>query len=195
MESQKKQLSGQESVEIITRMIHKAKRNVSQGSFHLLLWGWLLSIASLSHFVLLEFGSFAHPEWVWFTVYPGILVSFYYGYKKGRQARVRTYLDSLYMWIWVSLVFCFFLLQLFLAGSMELFTPFILTFAGYATLLSGILLKFRPLMVGGFMFWGFAIGAFFSGPVYGLLINAIAVFCGYLLPGYLLNRKMTDEAV
>lgn len=195
METNERQLSGQEHLEIIARMINQALGNVSQGSFHLLLWGWVIMVASLGHFFLVQFTESPAPYRIWFIVIPGILVSFYYGFKKGLQARVRTILDSLYMWIWISFVFCFFLLQLFLSGSMEHFAPYVLMLAGYATLLSGILLKFKPLMVGGFMFWGFAIGAFFSGPAYGLLINGLVVLCGYLIPGYMLKQRMANEAV
>src|ERR1035437_5567704 len=41
MENEEKMMTGEESLRIITEMINKTKVNISQGSFHLLFWGWL----------------------------------------------------------------------------------------------------------------------------------------------------------
>ncbi len=82
MNTNQEQLTEQESLEMIARMIRQAKGNVSQGSFHLLLWGWLILFASLGHFILLQFTAIPGPYRIWLIVIPGIIASFYYGFKK-----------------------------------------------------------------------------------------------------------------
>ena len=52
MENEEKMMTGEESLRIITEMINKTKVNISQGSFHLLFWGWLIIICSLSEWLL-----------------------------------------------------------------------------------------------------------------------------------------------
>ena len=71
MENDEKMMTGEESLRIITEMINKTKVNISQGSFHLLFWGWLLIVCSLSEWLIAKFTSYAHPYYVWFLVIPG----------------------------------------------------------------------------------------------------------------------------
>ena len=54
MESEEKVMTGEESLKIITEMINKTKISISQGSFHLLFWGWLIFICSLSEYCLIQ---------------------------------------------------------------------------------------------------------------------------------------------
>ncbi len=55
MEHEEKVMTGEESLKIITEMINKTKVSISQGSFHLLFWGWLIFICSLSEYCLYRF--------------------------------------------------------------------------------------------------------------------------------------------
>ena len=195
MENLKENLTEDESLKIITQMINQAKVNINQSSFHLLLWGWVISIASLSHFVLLKFTDYNHPYYAWFLIIPAFFASFIYGFQMGRKQKVSTYADRMYMWIWMSFVIVFILLAVFLQGFSGGKSAFILLFAGYATFLSGHLLKFRPLILGGISFWVFSVIVFKLGDEYGLLANALAVFIGYLIPGYSLKKKMKNGTI
>ena len=71
--------------------------------------------------------------------------------------------------------------------------PFILTITGLGTFVSGTILKFKPLTWGGLLFWIAAIGASFVAPINQLLINGIAIFIGYIIPGILLWRNYKAE--
>ena len=55
METDEKVMSGEESLRIISEMINKTKVNISQGSFHLLFWGWLIFVCSLSEYFLFRY--------------------------------------------------------------------------------------------------------------------------------------------
>jgi len=187
-------LSNQQSLEIITRMISTAKGNINQGVFHMLLWSWVLIIISLSHFLLAQFQLFQHPEMAWLLTIPTFIVSFFVGLKKGKSAMVRTHLDYLFMWVWLAFAATLVLLFIFIYGNWELINPVILALAGFATFLSGALIKFKPMMYGAVAFWLWSLVAFFVGPHYGTLVMAIGIFTGYLLPGYLLKHKSNESA-
>lgn len=185
----KEELSKEKSLELITGMIAATKGNVGQGAFHMLLWGWAVITMSLSHFFMMRYEVIEHPELVWFLCFPTFAVSMIVGYKRGRNSRVTSYLDIIYKWIWVAFAFAMMLMIFFLAGKWEIINPMILMLAGYATFLSGKLLKFKPMVYGAIAFWVWAVIGYFSGPMYGLLVTAAAIFTGYLLPGILLQRR------
>ena len=71
METLEKEMTGEESLRIITQMINKTKVNIQQGSFHLLFWGWLILMCSIADPILTNFTSYAHPYYVWFLTIPG----------------------------------------------------------------------------------------------------------------------------
>jgi hypothetical protein len=195
MENGEKMMTGEESLKIITDMINKTKVNIRQGSFHLLFWGWLLIFCSLGDWLLLKFTDYPHHYYVWFLVIPGAFVSMIYGFVNGRKAKVQTYADGLYMWTWIGFLITAVVLFIVQADNMQYITPFILLLAGFATFLSGFIIKFRPLVFGGIWFWIIALLVHLAGPSYASLGTAVAVLIGYLIPGYMVRNKATHDAV
>ncbi len=195
MENEEKIMTGEESLRIITEMINKTKVNIRQGSFHLLFWGWLITICSLSEWLITKLTDYPHPYYVWILVIPGAFVSMIYGAVNGRKAKVQTYADMLYMWTWIGFLFAAIVLFIVQSDKMENITPYILLLAGFPTFLSGFIVKFKPLLVGGVCFWIIAILVHFAGPSLALLGTPLAMVTGYLIPGYLLKNKIDHDKV
>jgi hypothetical protein len=61
--------------------------------------------------------------------------------------------------------------------------------AGYATFLSGWILKFTPLKVGGICFLIISWIIFLLGGDISLLLSSLAVIIGYVIPGILLRNQ------
>jgi hypothetical protein len=195
MENEEKMMTGEESLKIITEMINKTKVSIRQGSFHLLFWGWLLIICSLSAWLLAKFTGYAHPYYVWALVIPGAFVSMIYGFVNGRQERVHTYANMLYMWTWIGFLFAAIVLFIIKAKSMETITPYILLLAGFPTFLSGFIIRFRPLIIGGICFWIVALIVNFAGPSIVQLGTPVAMLIGYLIPGYMLKHRVNHDTI
>ncbi len=195
MENEEKVMTGDESLKIITDMINRTKVNIRQGSFHLLFWGWLILACSLSEYLLMKFSHFTNPWYVWFFVIPGAFVSLIYGYVTGRKSRFHTYADMLYMWTWMGFLIASIVLFIIISYRMESVAPYILTLAGMPTFISGFIIRFRPLILGGLSFWLLALLAYFAGPSVSPLAVPVAMLTGYLIPGYLLKRKVDNETV
>jgi hypothetical protein len=195
MENDEKMMTGEESLKIITEMINRTKVNIRQGSFHLLFWGWLITVCSLSEWLITNLTHYAHPYYVWILVIPGAFVSMIYGAVTGRKAKVHTYADMLYMWTWIGFLFAAIVLFIVQSDRMENITPYILLLAGFPTFLSGFIVKFKPLIVGGICFWVIAILVHFAGPSLALLGTPVAMITGYLIPGYMLRNKVNHETV
>jgi hypothetical protein len=195
MENEEKMMSGEESLRIITEMINKTKVNIRQGSFHLLFWGWLIFACSISEYLLMKFTGLTHPYYVWFFVIPGAFVSMIYGFVTGRKAKVHTYADMLYMWTWLGFLIAGIVLFIVHSKRLDTVGPYILLLAGFPTFVSGFIIKFRPLIIGGICFWVMAIIVTFAGPSVAPLGMPIAVLTGYLIPGYMLKYKAGHDKV
>jgi uncharacterized membrane protein len=195
MENEEKMMTGEESLKIITEMINKTKVNIRQGSFHLLFWGWLITVCSLSEWLIIKLTSYPHPYYVWILVIPGAIVSMIYGSVNGRKAKVNTYADILYMWTWIGFLFSAIVLFIVQAKSMETVTPYILLLAGFPTFLSGFIIKFRPLIIGGICFWIVSLLVHFASPSLAPLGTPVAMLIGYLIPGYMLKNKVNHDTV
>jgi hypothetical protein len=184
----------QEQLRVIYEMIENAKDNFREGGFYYLLWGWLVLISSLLSYVLLEL--------VWqdgraFLVWPvlmsaGFVISFWKAYRSDRQSRMRSHITRSIQYLWVGFtISLLMMLAAFLFRKMPAETtyPIFIIFYGLGAFVSGGLLRFRPLVVGGLLSWGIAAIAFIVPFRYQLLLMALSVAVAWLAPGYLLNGR------
>ena len=195
MENEEKLMTGEESLKVITAMINKTRVNVTQSSFHLLFWGWLIFASSLSEFLLWKFTDFASPWYVWFFVIPGVFVSMIYGFTRGRKASLHTYAEGIYVWVWMAFFIASVVLFIVHSNQMESVSKYILLVAAMPTFISGIVLKFKPLIWGGVSMWVLALAAHFGGDTISGLAVPVAMITGYLIPGYLLRKKGSHETI
>jgi hypothetical protein len=193
MENEEKFMTGEESLKIITEMINKTKVNIRQSSFHLLFWGWLILGCSLSEYILYRFTEFSNPWYVWYFVIPGVFVSIIYGFVNGKKEQVHTYAEMIYVWIWVGFFIASVVLFIIHSSDMGSVGKYILMLAGFPTFVSGFVLKFKPLILGGLAFWVFSLAANFGGPDIVPLCMPLGITTGYLIPGYLLRKKFSHD--
>lgn len=194
MENEEKLMTGEESLRVITQMINKTRVSVTQTSFHLLFWGWLILACSLSEFVLWRYTDWTHAWYVWYFVIPGVFVSLIYGFATGKKEKVYTYGTSIYVWTWMAFIFAsivFFIIQ----PKDSSISKYMLLMAAIPLFISGVVLRFRPLIWGAASFWFFALAAHFGGEIVSGLAMPVAMIIGYLIPGYLLRKRSSHEAV
>lgn len=182
-------LTPEKSLSIISEMISDAKENFCDQSFYLLLWGWIVAIAGLLHFVLLTFTSYAHPYYAWALMIIGFIASFAQGYRRGKQKHRKSHLERIVAFIWLSFLVSYFIILLNMPQVNYQVTPLIFIFAAISTFVSGSVIKFKPLMAGGIFLWIMGFIQFYLPENYQLLSIPFTVGIGYLLPGYLLRAK------
>jgi uncharacterized membrane protein len=195
MEKEEKMMSGEESLRIISEMINKTKVNIQQGSFHLLFWGWLILVCSLADPLITRFTAYSHPYYVWFLGIPGGIVSMIYGIANGRKAKVQTYADRLYMWVWMGFLISFLVLFIIHSKRLDTISQYILMLVGFPTFVSGFIIKFKPLIIGGLLFWVIAVIVSFADPSIAPFGMPVAVITGYLIPGYMLKYKVSHDTL
>ena len=183
------ELSNEERLKFISDMIVQAKKNFAGGgSFHFLLWGWVISLANLGHYVLDVFELYEMPYIVWLVTIPAAILSTWYGITKSKKAQVTSHLDKVYSSLWISISVMVVICLLFMVKINFNHNPFILLFTGLGTFISGILMRYRPIMFGGVILWTGAVMGLFSPVTDQQLIAGIVVILGHLVPGYLLKK-------
>ena len=186
-----------DSFRVITEMIENSKSNLKDNSFFYLLWGWLVLIASITNFVLLKNGYY-ELSWIpWMVLMTGGgIVSGIVGRRLGKKAKAKTMFDTVMMYLWIGFVITLFIV-LFVAASGNISWKasniLIIALYGLGTFVSGGLLKFKPLIIGGILSWAIAIATLFVPEIYSLLMVALSIIVAYLIPGYMLKSKEKSQ--
>ncbi|HNR40961.1 MAG TPA: hypothetical protein PKL65_01910 [Bacteroidales bacterium] len=118
-----------------------------------------------------------------------------YGYIKGKSSPFHTYAETLYRWTWMGFMIAAIVPFIIISDRIESVAPFIITLAGIPTFISVFIIKFRPLIFGGIALRISALIARFWGNEISAFAVSLALFTGYLLPGYMLKRKVDHENV
>ncbi|HPM32333.1 MAG TPA: hypothetical protein PLJ60_18510 [Chryseolinea sp.] len=187
LESEK--FTPEQSLDVITSMINQAKGNMQRSSFYFLLWGWTIVIANLGVYVLLKFTSVENPFLMFALTIPAGIIAIIYGVRNSKVVIVKTHLDNVSKWIWLGYginCFIFVIVGKFINWQIN---PIIITMCAMPTFLSGVVLRFKPLMFGGIVFWILGIVSFLAPVEIQFLLAAVAVAFGYLIPGYLLKKS------
>lgn len=188
---EEKQLSHEESFLVIQRMINQAKNNVSENGHLYLFWGWVIFFCSLLHFIVLEFDIIEHSERVWMLAWAGIIYQVFYIVKAGKKERVKTYASEITGYIWLAFAPAVIIITLHIAKNhaWHTFSAIIPVLYATPTFLSGVVLRFKPLIVGGIACWLLSLVSLFVPLQYHLLLLAIAVIVAWIVPGYILKKQ------
>lgn len=188
MEPEEKQLSQEESLRIIHEMISAAKNEVKADAFIFLLWGWLVFIASTAQFILVKI----EIQWnsiPWMLMPIGGIFTVIYTSRKNKKDKTKTNVTESLKYTWIAFTAALFIIMFFNNMSFLQVLPCIMVLYGMGLFLSGAALQFKPLIYGGIFCWACAIAGFEVQNVYQLLILALGVMGGYIIPGYLLKMN------
>ncbi len=184
-------LSANDSLKLIESMIHKAQNRFSENGTLYLLWGWTIFFCSLVQYFSLKYTSFSKASYVWLLVVFVLIYQIFYLSKKQQTEKVKTYTDEIIGYVWMTFGICMGLLS-FIMSKLDvwmLFYPFIFLFYGVPTFLSGAIMRFKPLMIGGICCWVLSIAATFISSIEVILLLVPAVLFGWIIPGFLLRAR------
>lgn len=186
---EEKNLSQNESLELITRMIKETRNEMERGGGNIyLLWGYLWLVVALTIYGLLHYTGDYRASWLWFAM-PLVGYPVMYFMLKSKKREAVTFVGAVISKIWIVIGVCAMLLSLFMIVNHNafpiMFVMALLINAGVA--MSGLVIKFKPTIIAGFA------GILLS---FALLIipgiNQILVFAAFsvimlIIPGHILN--------
>lgn len=195
MNENQKQLTEAESLSIISGMINHAKNRFSETGHLYLLWGFVIFVCCITQFILLYFFKDQNAYFVWYSTWLVAIYQFYYLFKKKKREKVKTYTDEIIGFVWLTFIICAFILVYILIknNALHAINAAVLVMYGMPTFLSGIILRFKPLRIGGIICWMLAIAAMFTIYQYQLLLLALAVIAAWIIPGFILRSKFKKE--
>lgn len=187
-----------DSLALIHSMINKAKNQFSENGHLYLLWGWVVFICSLGHYLMMAFTTIKKGHYVWALTWVAVVYMIYYLVKNRSRKRVSTYTDEILGMVWITfLITSSIIVVLLLRTQGDTFYKtinlFYLALYGVPVFLSGFILKFNPLKIGGVLCWILAIVTSFVPPREHLLLIALAMVVAWIIPGYLLKKKYQHE--
>lgn len=195
MDTKNEPLSAQESLSLIESMIRETKGTVSNNSFYFLLWGWVIAFCNFGMFGIMRYTNY--PQYapaVWALTIPAWVISMIYGARQSKSRGVVSHLDRINMWLWISMAVTITPAWVFGHQLNWMVNAVILMPVGAATFVSGVIIRFKPLRIGGIIFWASGVLCYFLDPSLQFIVGGVAVILGYLIPGYLLKAQRETHA-
>lgn len=188
-------LTEHQSLQIIEQMIKSAKREQRDNGIGWIIWGWLLVAASILTYFNIEENWF-DPFFFWNLfglasigmILYAVLRHFFFK----RKVRVKTYTADLFeklnIGFFIFLVFIIFAINRGI-GPVRGF-PLLIGLYGFWVLIYGTALNFKPSVIGAYISWAIAYACLYVDDIrWIMLLHALAVLCGYVIPGHIANRE------
>ncbi|MDR2120115.1 MAG: hypothetical protein LBP64_04480 [Tannerella sp.] len=214
-----KKFTEQESMEVITEMISRARNNFSRNMSTMIFWGYLVATTAIANFILLNtLSNRVEAYYVWWLMIPGGVVSYFIRRRADRTALVKTHIDRIVNATWLGngiSVFVFWgLIQAFCGlthnwSAAFLITPVIMTMLGLSEYVTACACRVKWMKWTAVMLWAGAVlclvpwewrniddryvGTFYQGTQQ--LILAVCMIAGFVVPGHVGNRQQKENHV
>lgn len=178
-------------------MIEAARTSFSDDSVYYLLWGYAVMIACIAQYLMMTVFHYEHHYISWAVVIPITLIAYFIiGYKDMKRQKVKTFVGEASGYLWTAVGFSFFALSFILskAGYEHAF-PFYILLYGIGTYVSGRLLSFKPMAIGGAACLVLAVVTAYLIYELQILAAALAILISYIIPGHMLRRRYRRGAI
>jgi hypothetical protein len=221
---EEKKISEQESLQLITEMIQKAKRSFHDSGTSSILWGSVIALCGLVSFAEMQWNFYIGFD-VWLLALAAIVPQIFITLRERRRRTVLTHNEAVLNHVWMvysisifALVFYFNIVPgvtdrlLALEGSRitqhsvetGVEKPFryfvassgslLLMLYAIPTLITGLTYRFRPMLAGAFFCYLFFAFSLFTATKWDMLFNGLAAIGNWLIPGLLLRRHWVQKA-
>jgi hypothetical protein len=187
---QQSNFSPDESLKLIQAMIGKAKSEFTDNAFYFLMWGWLVLASALLQYVLFVWIKVNWHYMAWLLIVPAIVYTIFRSTRDASKRKVTTYIDESIgaLWQGIGISFNALMAIFFIIGWQQAY-PFFILMYGIGTFISGGIIRFKPLQVGGALCWVLAVLTALLPYAEQILMLALAILISYLIPGYLLKKQ------
>jgi hypothetical protein len=186
-----------QSLQVIREMIEVSQKRFKNNGILFLLWGWLMVLNYLSSYLLKKIILTHEVRMiikyvVWIVSISAIIFSIYYVFF--RRVRVKTYISISLRYVWISLVVCLSLTNMIIFNVIHQFNPALqhpifMLLISFAIVVSGGIIRYRLLVLGGIFFGILAYACSWLDLQTQILVEAGAWFIAFVIPGHILYAK------
>ena len=189
--------SSRDQIEAIASVINNTRENLKPLSINFIFWACLVIVMSLFNYAFPSLiASTQYGDVLFWTVLPliGMILTIYYNTKYRNKTGYETYLNRVIKIIWgvfnVSWIYI-----IALSFTIKSFHPVppILFLLGMILIITGLIIKFKPITLGGIFLTIFTFYLNFNPGINLLLVIIIGVSLGMLVPGLSLFYSKSDN--
>ena len=182
-------LTSEQSLQLITSMINKAKNEFIDTGLSSLLWGTVITFCALVTFANYWL-KWPALDFVWFLSIAAVAPQVFIGIREGGERRYKSHEGDLIGGLWIAFGISIFIFSYVAsryhfsqATSVYLILYTIPTFA------IGFGRRFRPMIVGSISCWILAILSTFTPFPYEMLCLAVGAQLAWFIPGLILRKR------
>jgi len=185
------------SLRVIQEMIRVSRRRLENNGILFIIWGWIMFISYIKDFVVNRIvttvslrSALAYVGSALMII--GILCTIYFVFIK--KKKMTSHIDLSLRYVWLSLAASLVLINLIIfrqTGTVDFSlqnTIFMVVIAS-AIVVSGGILRYKLLIVGGIIFALMAYACSFLKWQDQLIVEALAYLVAFIIPGHILYRK------
>lgn len=190
-------LTPEESLFLITKTIAHTKKKFKESGHIYIFWGSLIFVVTIIQYYLLSSDSnigTGFPA----LVYPlgGIYTFIHYRRKSNKEKWPKTVIGSVLGTLGILLGLNFMVLGFaFWSDLGDSLVPIFLIFLAFWTIITGISIRFSPLIIGGIVVNLIGFAAFLIDWHYHFLLLTAASVIAFIIPGIMLNIKNKKDNV
>lgn len=189
--------SKEEQIEVISKVINSTKENLKPLSLNFIFWGSLIVVMSLIHYSIPQFIQYTeYSSLLFWTILPilGMIFTIVYNIKIRKILGYETYLNRVIKIIWgIFNLSWLVMVVMSLLNGINNPVPEILFLLSTTLITTGIIIKFKPIIIGGILLMLFTVYINFNPNINFLIVNIIGVSLGMLVPGISLYFSKVNE--
>ena len=175
----------QQSLELITEMISKAKKSYTSKGIASMVWGSLITFCGLVNWIEIHFKKDFGD--VWLLTLIALIPQIYFSIKEKRSKNFIAHNEIATNYIWIAFTLSMFITSFYFSHfNMNNVSSLIMMLFGIPTFILGGMNKFTPMIVGGIFCWTASIVSIFTDIETDVLLMAACGLFAWLIPGIIL---------
>ncbi|HEX2934234.1 MAG TPA: hypothetical protein VHO72_02680 [Bacteroidales bacterium] len=194
----KNNLTPEESLLLISRTIEETKQKFQENGHILILWGSLTFLVFFLQYFFSLVGLYKKFDIIWTcSLFPlGAIYTFFYYRKKVKKNTSKTILSRILGTMGWVVGFNLMIMGFFFGHQLgNTMAPVFLILLAVMTILVGVSIKFKPLIIGGVLLNLIGFGTFVISRDYYGFSMMLGALVGMIIPGILLNKANKKEYV
>lgn len=210
MEQHERPLTEKESLDLIAQMINKAKDACHDTGIAAIMWGAVIAVCSLVRLSELHF-DYELPFDIYLLTIVAVIPQVYFSIREKRKRKVKAYGDAFMDYLWMGFGICIFLM-IYITSAMynqwepaageyrklsgnaypfrlyEFTSSLFLLLYGLPTFVTGVSMKFKPMLWGGLLCWACCLVCIYTSIKIDLILVAVSSVFAWLIPGVIMEK-------